>query len=461
MKNPKSLLFVGFLFYASKVCLCGAGFELPAGTPGRQETTDMFGQIWPDTSYQGNKFCEHVIIPNTNCHLYFPTDGSQSDTPQAGQWSGAGYVGMLNDDLVTDWWIRVFGGNRAVDASNGLPRGGGCNIAGFFFLNFFGNLWNNVLPKNRVPAHIITVNANVQGTPQSFEGLFWQAFREIADDPVGRVLLYRLLIEIRRVDDAGNGCCGDDVILPMGYDPDERNNCRGIEIINSNDGCAFDFMRCLIEFDLDRGIQTGTLILDPNNNLTTQEENRPCTIALFHEMLHWFHFLRHPSRFDRMGSENPCQFKYPLRCYYGNVGELNVWGGIIDAEEIATILGSPDLNLRNINALNLLALIPHKAFSLRKTAVNNIQVNINGVDQYIPISEQYLNGDDLSENAYRASQGQHMRFGHMTAAIEPVPLNPIPERFRLAHGIAVQCYQDITGNAPQNWQLIPGQAIQP
>ena len=49
-----------------------------------------------------------------------------------------------------------------------------------------------------------------------------------------------------------------------------------------------------------------------------------------------------------------------------------------------------------------------------------------------------------------------MRFGHITAAIEPVPQNPIPKRFRLAHGAAVQCYQDTTGNALQNWQLIPG-----
>lgn len=58
-----------------------------------------------------------------------------------------------------------------------------------------------------------------------------------------------------------------------------------------------------------------------------------------------------------------------------------------------------------------------------------------------------------------------MRFGHATVPVYLAPLpnndiNPIPDRFKLAHKIAYDCYHEITGNPPPNWDLVQGQAIQ-
>ena len=97
----------------------------------------------------------------------------------------------------------------------------------------------------------------------------------------------------------------------------------------------------------------------------------------------------------------------------------------------------------------------------------SFQVQINGRNQYIPNYGRYLNGYDLSENAYRCSKTEtgvrhlYMRFGHSSKRnMTPVSMNPIPNRFRLAHCIAINCYLNITGiQAISQWNLIQGEAI--
>lgn len=170
-------------------------FHLPLGLPGLQA-----GLVQQNVN--GNPVnCEHIIVPGTTCHLYFPIDGSQPTTTEVGQYSGARYVGQPNDDLVTDWWVRVFGGNKAVNWSrqvNQQLQNQPQDISMGFDIN--GNI-----------AHIINVkHLSLCAGWNSLRISFWQAFRQIAADPVGRVLLYRLLIEIRRLDDGGiNGRCED------------------------------------------------------------------------------------------------------------------------------------------------------------------------------------------------------------------------------------------------------------
>jgi hypothetical protein len=90
MKIMKKFGIIGIAFWVIETCLLAiSGFTLPVGTPGRQEQIDPLGQIQALTSYQNGQFCEDVHIPNTNCHLYFPIDGSQPSTQDAGLWSGA------------------------------------------------------------------------------------------------------------------------------------------------------------------------------------------------------------------------------------------------------------------------------------------------------------------------------------------------------------------------------------
>ena len=130
-----------------------AQFHLPIGTSGRQEIVDPLGQVQPDTAFINEKFCEHVIVSGTTCHLYFPIDGSQPTTEEVGEYSGARYDGQRNSD-VTDWWVRVFGGNMAVNASH---RG--------FYDRLLGVQMG--FDNTNTPVHIIQVNA--AGAPANFE----------------------------------------------------------------------------------------------------------------------------------------------------------------------------------------------------------------------------------------------------------------------------------------------------
>ena len=202
-----------------KSCLLGAThFSLPATTSGLQKN---FGTNTPNLAYINEIPYEHVVVPNTNCDLYFPTDGAQPDTTDAGIWSGARYIGQPNDSEVTDWWVRVFGGNKAVNFSDvGQPRQPKEPKMGF--------------DNGGVPEVIIKL-----GSP-GLRKQFWRTFRDIAADPVGRVLLYRLLIEIRRVDDSGNGCCENGITLPP-TDLTCRNKCRHLTVTHNNKKSSFNF----------------------------------------------------------------------------------------------------------------------------------------------------------------------------------------------------------------------------
>lgn len=413
----KKFGIVGIAFCVAQSWLLGVPeLHLPAGTPGRQE--NAVGQ--PILAAQNGKQCEHITVPGTNCHLYFPVDGSQPSTADAGAWSGARYNDPDNN-RVTDWWVRVFGGNLAV---NQIHRG------------MYDTLAEPEMGFNATgQPHIIQIDTTIAGTPAGFEQQFWQTFREIASDPVGRVLLYRLLIEIRRTDNVTHeGCCEDGIATIIG-----RNDLRSIEIKHTNDGFAFSPGSLSIEFDL-TDTAVNTMILSRiTNKVATTDDPQPDTLAigLFHEMLHWFHFLRHPNRFEQSDSEDPAVYRYLLRSYYGDQGELYTWGSI-DDEEIRTILGAPDY--RDPTQLKLI----NTGTFFYARSVNGIRVS----DRFfLPEEGRFLNSDDLSENAFRLSthlHGRicHMRFGHGDNIIS---VSRRENRFRLANYVAKKCYADITG----------------
>ena len=107
-----------------------------------------------------------------------------------------------------------------------------------------------------------------------------------------------------------------------------------------------------------------------------------------------------------------------------------VFGGLIcNVEEITTILGSP--NYTNQDHLDLMC---NNAFLPKQnTRGSLIEISQN---QYIPKADKFLNGDDLSENAYRASKRLPMRFGHVNISINDFCIARHPHRFKLAHRVA-------------------------
>ena len=424
MRNMKKLWIISFVFCTAQVGLWGiAKFDLPAGTPGRQQ--DATGA--PILADVAGKRYEHVVIPGTTCRLYFPDDGSQPDTTHAGLWSGARYLG-LDNNLVTDWWVRVFGGRQAV----GFSRDGGDP---YFDPEMGFDTENNSL-------RIIRVKAKSADTPSDFEKQFWQTFRTIASDPVGRVLLYRILIEIRRIDDHGNGCCENG---------DYRSKVRTIGIKNGD--FLFSWYWSHINFDL-RNKQMIILYFNGTHIVTLKEANTPKDVSLFHEMVHWFHHLRNHERVEN--NRKVRGFRRVIRSYYGDLGELSFWGVTFDEEEIATILGAP-----NYNKACHLAYMKADTFLLpfAKPLGRSISVTNKGITTYIPFTERFSNGDDLSENAYRCSKKLPMRWGHTSLERFHIDLLQLPLQYQLAHKVATDCYAEISGQQPINWRLQPGMAI--
>lgn len=391
----------------------------------------MFGNVFsvPDRVAYINNPANYISIyvSNPDCTLLFPQNGTQPTTQEAGLCSGARNIGNAGDAMVTEWYVRAFGGNNAVVLATDMPDIIDNNVCWGF-----GN------------RHIIQADPVIAQQ-------FWQAFLVIAQDPVGRVLLYRLLIEIRRLDHPnGNGCCENGIALL-----NARNNVRTVYITaNPYQGFSFNVINGVgfINFDPNRPVLNTIRIANDNNTIDTYQDNAASyDICLFHELLHWFHFLRHPNRFFESKSNDPALYRYLLRSYYGDLSELYTWGSI-DDEELRTILGSPDYNNEWYRAL-----MSMNAF------VQGSPIPV-ALGLTLPANASFFNGDDLSENAYRLSRNEHgrrthMRFGH-GACINPCHLQrPSGDRFWLAHRVAIGCYHHITGVIP-NWPLRSGGAAQ-
>lgn len=75
------------------------------------------------------------------------------------------------------------------------------------------------------------------------------------------------------------------------------------------------------------------------------------------------------------------------------------------------------------------------------------------IGQEPSLSDCYSNGDDLSENVYRASIGSYMRWGHVTMVIAPMAMPVVFHPIILAHQNVKECYKAITGHTLHGWGL--------
>jgi hypothetical protein len=483
--------------------LCAVVLDLPDKTPGLQVTNPK-----RTVNDENETPCKHVIVPGTQAeemlntndggfgaaidceeNLYFPANGVQPTTKEAAQYSCANCI----SDEVTDWYIRAFGGDSAVkysklkdeDITPDQPQDAD-EAPKFGFekleapidkekttIGTNDNADLITLKAQTAEKHIITVDGN-----DGFKKSFWKTFRVIASDPVGRVLLYRLIIEIRRkyrndveetlisrkyIIKGNTGSVENHIIQNNFLEPlERRNNCRSITI-KSADSCAFSSLKQHIKFN-NSNTETTSVVKTDEEGIETEYAACPADIGLFHEMLHWFHYLR-----DYIRYSNDCEFDgsycHLMMCYYGNnelqtlfnkYNELFAWASIeYKEEEMRTILGTPNYN--NKEELNM---FPPNVF-IMDTGGESKYIPINSANKkHINSSGKFLNGDDSSENAYRMSRSKSwkdvkMRFGH-AGLMKPVRIiNKKPfevdgcllhkDRFNLPKLVAKHCYKNITG----------------
>jgi hypothetical protein len=397
-----------------------------------------------------NNFVHFIVqdvaaLPAVVGNIYFPTDGRQPTTPGAAVWSCANVDANNLASPITQWYVDAF------------------------FTRNFGFTSTNKITS------IITAQA-VALRP----GL-GNAFRAIAANPVGRVLLYRLLIEIRRQDAANEGCVEDGIGITPGMSGfrgwtrrisiRREANTFEFEPIMGDGGSVIRFdPSAIAEFTCLR-INAATIAAPPT--IDTVDLQNDLDIPLFHEMLHWFQYLRHPVRFVEEDIKGcmPVYYQYLSRCYYGNDGfnwESFAWGGL-DHQEMRTILGAPNYNTAaEVDLFHPNALFPANPVGFLAAT------NTAGAIGYLPPECVFFNGDDLSENAYRMAKHAaavaaganpvRMRFGH-GGVINPVDITGgIPDRFQLANLVARNCCDAIMtangGAAINNWNLVSGGAAQ-
>jgi hypothetical protein len=355
-----------------------------------------------------------AAVPTAGDHnIYFPADGSQPTTADIVAWSCA----TVNDHRITEWYMQMFGVPiAAIDAGLAIPHA--AVQAGFN---------NAIQPAAIIAFDALVNNVNMVNDPDhpttqiSRINLFIQNFYKIASTSVGRVLLYRILIEIRRHDCTNKGICEDNqnsaiiqhirniadpvfnlnmliTVAPNYFD--QRNACRCLNVLWAQ---PFGFVRqpATLNFnDTVTNKQIATHLINTNNT----HINGQASILdedLFHELLHWYHWLRDSYRFalDINASNISLQIDDVGRIggvYYNNLHGINInerrlltvaWctrrvtgsaDFVANFEEMRTILGSPNN-------------IPH-----------------------------YLEGDDLSENVFilfkksimQGQQFSQIRFGH-------------------------------------------------
>ncbi|MDR0580803.1 MAG: hypothetical protein LBG04_01655 [Holosporaceae bacterium] len=411
------------------------------------------------------------IAGETN--IYFPEDAHQPTTPEAAAWSCAN----VNDSRITDWYVAMFGGPVTIGVVN-VNQGNGVNNVNIK-VGFGQQQGGGVQPNQSIISLGVSM-VHVGCCPScsyDYRDNFWEFFRQIANNPVGRILLYRLLIEIRRVI---NNVGADE------FGNTQRNHLRSINIVNEGrfpSNYTYMFYPNTARINVNPG-RTGRA--DMNNVKFNGQEryeavsrlitgSTPYSVHLFHEMIHWFHALRYYGRYDTeivakryRGEDRKSNF---IDFYFGRELDLlhlnpaapfNLWTGTgfvndseeIDLEEMRTILGINENITQGVNRRTYQSLCNS----------NNQQYG------------SYLNGDELSENLYRCAlneqlihqnpqQHVYLRWGHGFFQFPQLSgktfnVSGFFLSIEIALRVVVDIFQQITEAAPQAWGAVRGQAFE-
>jgi hypothetical protein len=380
----------------------------------------------PNAATASDQFT-HVQIPTpgraaANADIYFPIDGHQPTTPNAVTWSCAN-VDNRENSPITEWYMMMFGVIPINHAAIAAAAGGPGPVPAPVFVQAG---WDNLAVN---PQQIISFDAGFDGAsmvtyPESVisvsrEDIFVQNFRKIASTSVGRVLLYRILIEVRRYVAGGNiGCLGGDI---PGALPPARNSCRSI-VINW-DFRMFYFAAGHREIGINNcSVSLPSVGMDGLDVAGSYDgiitHKLPIEVSLFHEMNHWYHYLRHPNRYSDESNDHqtgvhingvdtavalvglnaaalPAAAHVLGEYYWGNLGG---WGNI------------------DISEAKWQILIDNGAGIVERRVDFEELRNILGVGDAAMLGALggvFYNGDDLSENLYRICISMPLRFGYV------------------------------------------------
>ena len=384
-------------------------------------------------------FCNTLIeTPCDNGYsICLPYDSSKSNLQPPIELASILSCANVNDEEITNSYMQLFG----LKSCNGsLIKPIHHNSIYYPIIQLYTSEGTDIFKEH---------NVEPLNTEEQVE--FIENFRKIASSPVGRVLLYRLAIELLRYNTDNKQYCDANI--------ENRGNARGIWIgkckqLDSDAFCHLgnEKLQSIIRLSprttqQAKQVKSSTVNLDglkviANDTVITAD------VILFHELLHWFHYLQSQTRQAQIRNNSFTNQSYELKAYYGDIpSDLLAWGNI-RVEELMTIAGKPDYNDQEI-----LKYILENAFR------NEQKIGSKFIkDGYICDYEKFLDGDELSENAYRLAKrltdGYHvdMRWGHGSVKskiqqwdsyIKKEDCASTITRLKLANVVAKRCVSDI------------------
>ncbi|MDR2268472.1 MAG: hypothetical protein LBD81_03425 [Holosporaceae bacterium] len=306
---------------------------------------------------------------------------------------------------VTKWFVAVFSGFANAGNAFVVPQ----NFDGFPETKAIHA--NAIIRFDRLrhghdKAHKTTCkNALCLSCPTA-EACFWNAFRRVASNPIGRVLLYRILLEIFRPTEALDALVlhpGIIVNLPA------RNAAKTLLIRYSRDpnnawfdpNGIFMFSNRLSPITLLKRIHNRR----NNYEICVGEDAiaNTVTTTIFHEFLHWFHFLRCQSRMANYRIGYAANMAAPPAAPPPLFLSAHSVTHVLYGFPVPVLV--PPLPIATINS--------QLPWNNGAGQCNYEEIlTIIGRDIAAPMAAEYLVGDDLSENAYRMSVRLPHRFGH-------------------------------------------------
>lgn len=295
---------------------------------------------------------------------------------------------------------------------------------------------------------------------------FWHIFQRVAANPIGRMLLYRILIEVCRRDSSGYPCEEKQENIGFIFN-NNRNKYLSLNICKTNDdNWRFDKAEGKIVYSLNLPNYTSVMLtnIDKYQFATTTVRLTDRSIVLFHELLHWFHCIRKNDRYtaDRtsisVDTLKPSIYTFYYESKQANLspwlysnrvkgnemieaGEKMIEEGEKMIEEGEKVRNGAIMKVEGKKMIKEGTEMQRKGREKRTEEDTKVQGEemrtILGYNTYftsqIIEAPNYLAGDELSENLYRAFLPTYLHF-------TDVPVNNT--YFRFGHGTSL-CNPDV------------------